>query len=80
MKLINITTPLLQRRKQLKGKNVAIAEHLTTRRAALLKQANSVVASGKLLSAWSKDGKITVKSPTNRIAQITSEADFNQFL
>jgi hypothetical protein len=72
-------TTLMANRKQLKGKPIVISEHLSPFRSALLKKANSLVSAHKLTAAWSQDGKILVKSLSNRTIQILSDDDFSQF-
>jgi hypothetical protein len=76
----SVRNDLLLRRKQLKGKSVSISEHLTSRRAAMLKQASTLVTRGQLMAAWTKDGKVTVKTTSNRIIVISTESDLNQFV
>jgi hypothetical protein len=76
----SVRNDLLLRRKQLKGKSVSISEHLTSRRAAMLKQASMLVTRGQLMAAWTKDGKVTVKTTSNRIIVISTESDLNQFV
>jgi hypothetical protein len=75
-----IRQSLLQHRRQLKGKQVSIAEHLTAKRASLLKRASTLVSAGRLLSAWSKDGKIVVKTISNHFVTITKEAELDKFV
>jgi hypothetical protein len=69
---------LLQHRKLLKGKSVAVSEHLTPTRSALLKQASVMVTQGRLSGAWTKDGKVLVKSTANRIFPVSSTQELNQ--
>jgi hypothetical protein len=70
---------LLQNRRQLKGKQLVITEHLTPKRAGLLKKANGLVQARKLISAWSQDGKVLVKTLLNRVVPIINELDLEQF-
>lgn len=70
---------LLQGRRQLKGKNVSLTEQLTPRRAQLLKKANELVSRHKLESAWSHDGKILVKTSSNRTVLVSTDLDLLQF-
>jgi hypothetical protein len=70
---------LLQNRKQLKGKTLAVSEHLTTRRAALLKRASTLVTQGRLSAAWTKDGKLLVKSLSNQISSVFTDLDLARF-
>jgi hypothetical protein len=70
---------LIANRKLLKGKTVVLTEHLTPSRAALLKKANALVTSQKLTSAWSQDGKILVRTASNRTVHILKEDDLAQF-
>jgi len=57
---------ILTNRKLLKGKGVLITEHLTAKKAQLLKKATDLVTLNKLNGAWAHDGKILGKTLTNR--------------
>ena len=70
---------LLLNRRLLKGKPVSISEQLTIRRAQLLRKAGELVSQKKLDSTWSHDGRILVKSTTNRIHVINSDTDLVQY-
>lgn len=70
---------LLGLRKQLKGKAISVTEQLTAKRAQLLKKASDLVVSKNIQSAWSHDGKVLVKSFSDRIINVHSDADLIQF-
>jgi len=72
-------TILMQSRKALKGQHVVLTDHLTPSRAALLKKASALVTAQKILSAWSQDGKLLIKSLLNRTSVIQTEADLLVF-
>ena len=76
----SVRNDVIHHRKELKGKNVFITEQLTPLRALVLKKANDLVSAGKLLSAWSQDGRVLIKARDNLIRQITSIRDLDQFL
>lgn len=65
---------ILHRRRELKGKRVAISEQLTQNRAQLLQKAQDLITDNKIQNAWSQDGKILIKVNDN-IRQIFSPAD-----
>ena len=69
---------LLANRKELRGKSVVVTEHLTPFRAQLLKKASSLVSDHKILSAWSQDGKILVKTTQNRTVVVTNDRELVQ--
>jgi len=74
-----VRNEILHSRKLLKGKNLAITEHLTPRRAELLKKASLLATDGRIDSAWSRDGRIIVKSLQSRIIPIFKDLDLIQF-
>ena len=69
----------LEKRRLLKGRGFTITEQLTHRRATLLRKATECVSSKRVASAWSHDGKILVKTLTNRTIVISSDSDLDQF-
>src|SRR2546425_7768129 len=70
-----IRNATLVQRRRLKGKNISITEHLTARRASLLKKSTDLVASHKIEGAWSHDGRILVKTFNHRTLVINNERD-----
>jgi TolA-binding protein len=74
-----IRNNLLANKKSLKGRSISISEHLSPRRASLLKKASTLVLSKKIGSAWSQEGKILVKTLQNHILPILCEQDLEQF-
>jgi hypothetical protein len=70
---------IMTNRKLLRGKTISITDHLSPSRSNLLKKATALVASQKLQSAWSHDGKILVKNLQNRTVQIFNDPDLAQF-
>src|SRR3989442_6432865 len=75
-----VRNDVIRHRKELKGKSISITEQLTPLRALILKKANELVTAGKLLSAWSQDGRVLIKARDNLIRQIISIRDLDQFL
>jgi hypothetical protein len=74
-----IRSEIMAGRRHLKGTSVVITDHLTPARATLLKKANVLATNGKILSAWSQDGKILVKNLHNRTVTVLSDSDLQQF-
>jgi archaellum component FlaC len=72
-------TTLMANRKLLKGKHIVLTDHLTPARSSLLKKATSLVTNQKIGGAWSHEGKILIKTLSNRTVVILSEEDLNQF-
>jgi hypothetical protein len=75
----SIRNDVLNSRRQLKGKNLSITEQLTPARSQLLKKASELAANHKVESAWSRDGRIFVKTNIGRIIVIGCELDLLQF-
>jgi hypothetical protein len=75
----SIRNSVLSNRKLLKGKGFSITEQLTSRKAAILRKASELVTSSKLLSAWSHDGKVLVKTLQSNTIAIASLADLMKF-
>jgi hypothetical protein len=69
---------VLSLRKNLKGKGFSITEQLTARKALLLKKAAEYVANNKVQAAWSHEGRVLVKSLTNRTIVIHSETELSK--
>ena len=67
---------IFRSRMQLKRKRISITEQLTPSTALLLKKASDLVISHHLESAWSHDGRIIVKTPTNQTLAVSNSADF----
>ena len=74
-----VRNDVLHHRKELKGKRISITEQLTPFRSQMLMKANDLVRSGRLMAAWSQDGRILVKAPDNLIRQIASNRDLDPF-
>jgi hypothetical protein len=70
---------LLANRKLLKGKRITLTEHLTTGRSQLLKKASALATARKIDSAWSKDGKIIIKTLQHRFVTVTDDSALDQF-
>jgi hypothetical protein len=70
---------VLANRRKLKGMSISLTEQLTARRMQLLKKASDLATAHKVQSAWSHDGKILVKTHTNRTIQILTDTDLIQF-
>lgn len=74
-----IRNQILANRKLLKGKGFSITEQLTSRKATLLRKASELVTASKLLSAWSHEGKVLVKTLANHTVPITCLAELLQY-
>jgi hypothetical protein len=74
-----IRSDILSKRKHLKGRGLSITEQLTPRRMNLLKKAGELVIQHKILSSWSHDGRILIKSLDNRIVPILMANDLIPF-
>jgi len=70
---------VLSRRRSLKGMGFSITEQLTVRRASLLKKCSDLVAAKKLDSAWSHDGKIFIKTLSNRTVSVSNDHDISAY-
>jgi hypothetical protein len=70
---------IMANRRFLKGKSISISDHLTPVRASILRKATALVTSSKLTGAWSQDGRILVKTLSNRVLQINQEAELAQY-
>ncbi len=75
----NIRNMTLGQRRRLKGKSIAITEHLTARRASILKKGTELVTSKKIEGAWSHDGKILVKTFNHRTLVINNEHELMSY-
>jgi len=69
---------LISKRKNLKGKKIVITEQLTSKKAQLLKKVNGYVSSGKLQSAWTRDGRVLARTMDDRTAMITPTTNLDQ--
>lgn len=74
----SVRNNVLANRRKLKGRGITLTEQLTSRRAGLLRKANEMVP-GKIQSAWSQEGKILIKSFSNRIVHIENDGDLLPF-
>lgn len=75
----SVKSEVLSKRRALKGTSVSITEHLTTRRADLLKKGAELEGQGKVAGSWSQDGKVLIKALDGKTFQIGSEIDLVQF-
>ena len=73
----DVRNKILYSRKELKGKQTAVSEQLNPKRADLLRKANSLVASHRILSAWSHDGKVLIKKLDGSTVLIRNEQVFD---
>jgi hypothetical protein len=69
----------LSKRRLLKGKGFSLTEQLTARKSQILKKCNELVSAQKIQSTWSHDGRILIKTLSNRIAVVASQADLEKF-
>lgn len=70
---------ILSAKKQLKGSNIYINEHLTKQASSLYAEARTKVKTKKISNAWTRNGRIHIKLLDGNIAAVNSVNELDQY-